>query len=74
MARWVIDAIGGGIETGHVGKKGRLEKNIALEAALEAMKILKHNDEDVFLIRENDSYIEINDRVQWAKKWISNAT
>ena len=69
MARWVIDALYGGRETGHIGKKGRLEKNIVLDAAMEAMKILKHNDEDVFLIRENDSYIEINERLEWAKKW-----
>ena len=69
MARWVIDAAYGEKENGYIGKKGRTEKSVTLDAAIEAMKVLKLNDEEVFLIRSNDSYIELDDRIDWTKKW-----
>ena len=54
MGRWIIDAGHGGKDNGAIGPGGRREKNISLDAALEAKRVLELNGEEVFLIRSND--------------------
>ena len=56
MTKWIIDAGHGGKDSGAIGYGGRREKNISLDAALEAKRVLELNGEEVFLIRSNDIY------------------
>ena len=51
MTKWIIDAGHGGKDSGAIGYGGRREKNISLDAALEAKRVLELNGEEVFLIR-----------------------
>lgn len=69
MGRWIIDAGHGGKDNGAIGPGGRREKNISLDAALEAKRVLELNGEEVFLIRSNDIYMELKERVTYANGW-----
>ena len=69
MGRWIIDAGHGGKDNGAIGPGRRREKNISLDAALEAKRVLELNGEEVFLIRSNDIYMELKERVTYANGW-----
>ncbi len=69
MTKWIIDAGHGGKDSGAIGYGGRREKNISLDAALEAKRVLELNGEEVFLIRSNDIYMDLKERVTYANNW-----
>ena len=51
MAKWVLDAAHGGNDPGAIGKHGRREADIVLEAVYEAKRLLERNGEIVLLTR-----------------------
>lgn len=69
LAKWVLDAGHGGNDSGSVGKGGRREADIALEAVYEAKRLLERNGEIVLLTRASDIYLDVKDRVDIANKW-----
>ncbi len=66
MALWILDASHGGWDFGTIGKEGRTESSIVLNAVLEAKKHLERNGEKVILTRSDDEYILINERIDIA--------
>jgi N-acetylmuramoyl-L-alanine amidase len=67
--RIVIDAGHGGIDTGAKGVSGTLEKTITLAFALELKKKLDDLDlYDVFLTRDHDLFLMLDDRVRIARQ------
>jgi len=64
----VIDAGHGGSELGAVGCLGDKEKDINLKIALKLKKILEKNNFDVYLTRDCDKFVSLNDRVDFAKE------
>ncbi|MGG7212688.1 N-acetylmuramoyl-L-alanine amidase [Clostridium nigeriense] len=69
MAKWVLDAGHGGSDSGAVGKNGRREADIALQAVYEAKRLLERNGEIVLLTRASDIYLDVKDRVDIANSW-----
>lgn len=69
MAKWVLDAGHGGNDPGAVGKHGRREADIVLEAVYETMRLLERNGEDVLLTRASDISLEPRERVYIANNW-----
>ena len=69
MAKWVLDAGHGGKDSGVVGKNGRRESDIVLEAAYETKRLLERNGEIVLLTRASDIYLDVRDRVEIANNW-----
>ena len=63
----VIDPGHGGKETGAVGSLGHKEKKLNLDVALRLKKILELHNFDVYMTRETDKYIALEDRVKYAK-------
>lgn len=61
-----IDAGHGGSESGAIGCLGNLEKNTMLEFAKHLERELKHRGAIVFMTREDDSYVGLRDRVDFA--------
>lgn len=59
----VIDPGHGGRDSGAVGARGSLEKNLTLRTAQLIFDKLKASGANVFLTRSNDSYISLNSRV-----------
>ncbi|MCM1265126.1 MAG: N-acetylmuramoyl-L-alanine amidase [Candidatus Gastranaerophilales bacterium] len=64
----VIDAGHGGSEIGAVGCLGHREKTINLDVALKLKKLLEFHNFDVYMVRENDKFVSLNDRVEFAKE------
>ncbi|WP_066895454.1 N-acetylmuramoyl-L-alanine amidase [Clostridium nigeriense] len=69
MAKWVLDAGHGGSDSGAVGKYGRREADIVLEAVYETKRLLERNGEVVLLTRASDVYLDVKDRVDIANNW-----
>ena len=69
MAKWVLDAGHGGSDSGAVGKNGRRESDIVLEAVYETKRLLERNGEIVLLTRASDVYLDVKDRVDIANNW-----
>jgi N-acetylmuramoyl-L-alanine amidase len=59
----VIDPGHGGQDSGAVGSRGTLEKNLTLTTAKLVYDKLKSAGANVFLTRSNDTYISLNSRV-----------
>lgn len=59
----VIDPGHGGRDSGAVGTRGTLEKNLTLKTAKLVYDKLKSAGANVFLTRTNDTYISLNSRV-----------
>ena len=68
MALWILDASHGGEDFGVIGKNGRKEADIVLEAVLEAKRHLERNGESVILTRDCDKEITIKERIEIANK------
>ena len=67
--RVVVDAGHGGIDTGAEGPSGTLEKTITLAFALELKKKLEETGRfDVFLTRERDLFLRLDERVRIARQ------
>lgn len=67
--RIVIDPGHGGIDTGAKGPSGTLEKTITLAFALELKKKLEdERDYDVFLTRDRDLFLRLDERVRIARQ------
>ena len=67
--RVVIDPGHGGIDTGAEGVTGTLEKTITLAFGLELKKKLEEGGElDVFLTREQDLFLRLDERVRIARQ------
>ncbi|TWO17407.1 N-acetylmuramoyl-L-alanine amidase [Campylobacter lanienae] len=64
----VLDAGHGGKDVGAVGKNKLYEKNIVLNIALEAGKILKNRGYKVYYTRSNDKFINLRDRTSFANE------
>jgi len=64
----VIDAGHGGKETGAVGCLGHKEKNINLDVANKLRKILEFHKFDVYMVRDTDKFVSLEDRVKFAKE------
>ncbi|MCD8377668.1 MAG: N-acetylmuramoyl-L-alanine amidase, partial [Candidatus Gastranaerophilales bacterium] len=64
----VIDAGHGGREIGAVGCLGHKEKNINLDVANRLKKILEFHNFDVYMVRETDKFVSLDDRVKFAKE------
>ncbi|WP_338789018.1 SH3 domain-containing protein [Metabacillus sp. FJAT-53654] len=60
----VIDPGHGGQDSGAVGTRGTLEKNLTLTTAKLVYDKLKSAGANVFLTRSNDTYISLNSRVR----------
>lgn len=66
----VLDPGHGGIDSGAIAKDGTLEKNITLTfAKLLRDKLKKHKNLKVFLTREDDKYLYLDERVAKARKY-----
>lgn len=63
----VIDAGHGGQEIGAVGCLGHKEKYINLDVANRLKRILESHNFDVYMVRETDKYVSLEDRVKFAK-------
>jgi N-acetylmuramoyl-L-alanine amidase len=62
----VIDAGHGGRDTGAIGQAGGREKDIALDLARRLReKLAQRPDYRVFLVRETDAYMPLNERVSY---------
>ena len=72
MAKWVLDAGHGGSDSGAVGKYGRREADIVLEAVYETKRLLERNGEVVLLTRASDVYLDVKDRVDIANNCIAD--
>jgi N-acetylmuramoyl-L-alanine amidase len=67
--RVMIDAGHGGIDTGAKGVSGTLEKTITLAFALELQKKLRDGGNyDVFLTRDRDLFLRLDERVRIARQ------
>ncbi|WP_096024316.1 N-acetylmuramoyl-L-alanine amidase [Campylobacter lanienae] len=64
----VLDAGHGGKDAGAVGKNKLYEKNVVLNIALEAGKILKNRGYKVYYTRSNDKFINLRDRTGFANE------
>lgn len=62
----VIDPGHGGKDVGATGYKGRLEKDLVLNVALELGKVLKQRGYKVFYTRQKDVFINLRDRTKVA--------
>lgn len=64
----VIDPGHGGIDSGAVGEKGLVEKDVTLEFAQELKRQLKQGGKlEPLLTRENDTFVSLGDRVEIAR-------
>lgn len=64
----VIDPGHGGSEIGAVGCLGHREKTINLDVALRLKRILEFHHFDVYMTRETDKFVSLNERVEFAKE------
>lgn len=65
----VLDPGHGGHDPGAVGAKGLMEKDVVLDIAMKARKLLSEDPSiDVHLTRETDVFISLEDRTGFARK------
>lgn len=64
----VLDAGHGGKDAGAVGKNKLYEKNVVLNIALEAGKILKNRGYKVYYTRSSDKFINLRNRTSFANE------
>ncbi|MDD2238098.1 MAG: N-acetylmuramoyl-L-alanine amidase, partial [Kiritimatiellae bacterium] len=69
----VLDPGHGGRDPGARSKSGREEKDIVLELAAQVRKILVNAGYRVYLTRENDRYLTLDERHTKARKWKADA-
>lgn len=68
----VIDPGHGGMDSGATGDNGKvLEKNLNLEIALKIREELKNSDIKVYITREDDSYLSLQERTDIANKLVN---
>lgn len=65
----VIDAGHGGTDTGCSGPRGTVEKVLALDIAQRLRAHLMKAGFQVYMTRESDRFIELEDRAERAKRW-----
>lgn len=63
----VIDAGHGGNEIGAVGCLGHKEKNINIEIAHKLKRLLEFHNFEVYMTREKDEFVSLQNRVDFAK-------
>ncbi len=63
----VIDPGHGGFDPGAIGSSGLKEKTITLSAAVVLADILRERGYDVRLTREDDSFVELEERIEFAR-------
>ena len=63
----VLDPGHGGLDSGAIGVNGLMEKDLALAQALKLARQLRSRGYDVFLTRDNDSFIPLRQRVATAR-------
>ena len=63
----VLDPGHGGLDSGAIGVNGLMEKDLALAQALKLARELRGRGYDVFLTRDNDSFIPLRQRVAIAR-------
>jgi len=66
VRRVVIDPGHGGHDTGAIGKGGTREKDVALSISLKLASQLRERGLEVVLTREDDRFIRLEDRAQFA--------
>ncbi|MCP3103668.1 N-acetylmuramoyl-L-alanine amidase [Myxococcus sp. K15C18031901] len=66
VRRVVIDPGHGGHDTGAIGKEGTREKDVALSISLKLANLLRERGLEVVLTREDDRFIRLEDRAQFA--------
>lgn len=64
----VVDAGHGGKDSGALGLDGTMEKNIVLKTALILKEMLVKKGYKVYLTRDNDVFIELQDRTRFANQ------
>ncbi|KFE70022.1 N-acetylmuramoyl-L-alanine amidase [Hyalangium minutum] len=68
VRRVIIDPGHGGHDTGAIGKNGTREKDITLAISLKLAEELKERGLEVILTREDDHYVRLEDRAQFANE------
>lgn len=68
VRRVIIDPGHGGHDTGAIGKNGTREKDITLAISLKLAEELKERGLEVILTREDDHYVKLEDRAQFANE------
>ena len=68
MRRVVIDAGHGGHDSGAIGPTGLEEKDVTLKIALQVAKKLEAAGLEVFLTRDDDTFVRLEDRAQFANQ------
>jgi len=63
----VLDPGHGGLDSGAIGVNGLMEKDLALAEGLKLARELRGRGYDVFLTRDNDSFIPLRQRVATAR-------
>ena len=63
----VLDPGHGGLDSGTIGVNGLMEKDLALAEGLKLARELRSRGYDVFLTRDNDSFIPLRQRVATAR-------
>lgn len=67
--RIAVDAGHGGKDGGATGRRGTLEKDINLYAALELAKLLEEEGRfEVMLVRQSDAFVKLGDRAKMANE------
>lgn len=67
--RIILDAGHGGDDSGAIGKKGTMEKDVTLDVALRTREILQRDSKyDVYMTREKDTTLQLLDRTKYANK------
>ncbi|MDD5686690.1 MAG: N-acetylmuramoyl-L-alanine amidase [Elusimicrobia bacterium] len=64
----VIDAGHGGEDPGAIGPRDTKEKDINLSVAKRLAEVLKENGYEVYMTREDDTFIPLSDRTKFANK------
>ena len=68
VRRVIIDPGHGGHDTGAIGKNGTREKDITLAISQKLAEELKERGLEVILTREDDHYVRLEDRAQFANE------
>jgi N-acetylmuramoyl-L-alanine amidase len=68
VRRVIIDPGHGGHDTGAIGKGGTLEKDVTLAISLKLAEELKERGLEVILTRDEDRYVRLEDRAQFANE------
>jgi N-acetylmuramoyl-L-alanine amidase len=68
VRRVIIDPGHGGHDTGAIGKNGTREKDITLAISQKLAEELKQRGLEVILTRDDDRYVRLEDRAQFANK------